>query len=143
MTGVLLGFVSNDSDKFMKLNRRVFVSWFEAWLINHVPRLIEQPKWFNDSFDIAEGDVVLFLKHEGSITGDYQYGMIDKVNRGNDEKVRSVNVRYRNAKEDIDTTAVRQLVMIHPIDNINLLCELHEIATVADMKQNMEIEGGH
>ena len=140
--------VSNELDKFMKLNRRVFASWFEAWLISHVPRLIEQPKWFNDSFDIAEGDVALFLKHEGSITGDYQYGMIDKVNRGNDEKVRSVNVRYRNAKEDIDRIThrtVRQLVMIHPIDDINLLSELHEIATIADMKQKMEIDGkgGH
>ena len=89
-----------------------------------MPRLIEQSKWFNDSFDFAEGDIVLFLKHEGSITGDYQYGMIDKVNHGNDKKRRSVNVRCRNANEDFDCIthrAVRQLVMIHPVDEINLL----------------------
>ena len=139
--------VSNDSDKILKQNEKVFTTWFEAWLISYVPKLIEQPKWFTDNFDISEGDVLLFLKHEGIIIGDYQYGMIAKVYRGSDNKIRTVDVKYRNSNENIDRIthrAVRKLVMIHPVDELDLLTELHEIATFADIKRKMEVEcNGH
>ena len=70
--------VSNNHDKFLRENQRIFESWFQAWLITHVPKLVDQPKWFNNTFDISEGDIVLFLKQEGKIVGSYQYGMIVK-----------------------------------------------------------------
>ena len=36
-----------------------------------------------------------------------------------------------------------ELVMIHPVDELNLLTELCEIATFADIKRKMEVENSH
>ena len=36
-------YVSNDSDKIITQNDKIMKSWFECWLVSHVPKLIEQP----------------------------------------------------------------------------------------------------
>ena len=38
--------VSNDSDKIIEQNANIMKACFECWLVSHVPKLIEQPKWF-------------------------------------------------------------------------------------------------
>ena len=38
--------VTGNLDRIMKENRKNFNSWFESWLISHVPRLMKHPKWF-------------------------------------------------------------------------------------------------
>ena len=134
--------VSSNPDKFLKTNESIFTAWFDAWLISHVPNLIEQPKWFTNDKDISEGDIILFLKEEGSFYSGYQYGMITKVHRSKDGRIRSADVKYRNSNESVDRMthrAVRQLVMIHPIDELNILTELHEISTAADIKLRLEL----
>ena len=74
--------VSVNIDKFLKGNEEIFNSWFTNWLICHVPRIIQQPKWFVNDRELVVGDVVLFLKHEGKVTGEYQYGMIKSIIKG-------------------------------------------------------------
>ena len=90
---------------------------------------------------MREGDIVLFLKKEGKVLSEtYQYGMIKSTNIGRDGKIRGVVVKYRNHNENIDREtyrAVRQLIMIHAVDELNLLRELGEIATLADMKMRL------
>ena len=122
-------------DKIIAENQRIFNSWFEIWLLSHVPRLMEQPKWFKNDRHLKEGDIVLFLKHESEISSSYQYGMIEAVEHGRDGRVRKVLVRYRNHSEDTDRTtyrSARSLVVIHPVDEINIIQELGQIASEVD-----------
>ena len=96
---------------------------------------MEQPKWFKNDRHLKEGDIVLFLKHESEIGSSYQYGMIEAVEHGRDGRVRKVLVRYRNHSEDTDRTtyrSARSLVVIHPVDEINIIQELGQIASEVD-----------
>ena len=129
--------VTSKPEKFMNSNLAIFQAWFENWLISCVPNLIHQPKWFRTDYDLKKGDLILFLKEEGSLVGSYQYGMIDEVEVGKDGKIRTVIVKYHNSNENHPRTtrrAVRELVMIHPVDELGIMEELGAVATYADIK---------
>ena len=69
--------------------------------------------------------------------------MVDAVEKGRDGKVRIVSVKYQNSNENIipkTCRAARELVVIHPIDELILMSELEEIATFADVKRKLELE---
>ena len=125
-------------DKIIESNAKIFNSWFENWLITHVPQLMDQPKWFKASRDLKEGDIVLFLKQESELCNVYQYGIVESVQRGRDGKFRKAVVRYRNHNEQVDRTtfrAARSLVVIHQVDEINVMQELGEIACQVDAER--------
>ena len=87
-------------DKILIENERIFTTWFENWLQNHVPKLLNQPKWFKTE-DIKKGDVVLFLKNESKLSSAYQFGIIESVEpTSTDGIIRKVSVKYRNSNED-------------------------------------------
>ena len=107
-------------------------SWFEAWLISHVPKLTHKSKWFRKDQDIKICDVVLFTKKDGSISSTYQYGMVHKIEPSIDGLIRKVVVKYRNNSENVDrftTRAVGELLIIHPIGEVHLMEELGKIST--------------
>ena len=127
--------VTENYDRTIRQNRQIFQAWFECWLLSHVPKLIEQPKWFRSDRDLKEGDIVLFLKQESELSSTYQYGAVNSLKKGRDEKIRQVEVRYRNNSENVDrftTRAVRSLIMIHPVDEITVMQELGDIAAKVD-----------
>ena len=129
--------VTSKPEKFLRTNLRIYQSWFENWLVSCVPKLIQQPKWFRTEYDLKIGDIVLFLKDEGNLAGSYQYGMVEGVELGKDGIIRTVKVKYQNSTEAHHRStrrAVRELVMIHPIDELNLNEELGKVSTYADMK---------
>ena len=133
-------YVTDDPSRFFEANEAIFNTWFQTWLVSHVPKLMSQPKWFSSQYHLKEGDIVLFLKKEGLLNTTYQYGMVKSVETGRDGKVRTVMVKYRNHNETFDREtrrAVRQLVMIHQVDELDILVELGNIATVADMKRKL------
>ena len=133
-------FVVSDPSKFFIENAKIFNSWFETWLTSHVPKLMNQPKWFRTDYDIKVGDIVLFLKKEGLLNSTYQYGMVKSVEVGKDEKIRTVILKYRNHHEAVDREtrrAVRQLVVIHKVDELDIIQELGTIATAVDMKKHL------
>ncbi len=122
-------------DKLMAENEKIYESWFENWLVNHVPKMMDQPKWFKSDKDLKEGDIVLFLKEESEICNRYQYGIIESVEKSRDEKIRKVVVRYRNHNEKVNRTtyrSARSLVVIHSTDEVDVLQELGEIALEVD-----------
>ena len=130
--------VTSDPSKIISQNNSIFVAWFEAWIISYVPKLIEQPKWFSNDKDLKVGDVVLFLKNEKEICNDYQYGMIAQIENSKDGKARTVKVKYRNCNENVDrftTRPTRQLVMIHPVDELNIIQELNKISRTVEEKR--------
>ena len=131
--------ITESYDKIIDANAKIFNSWFENWLVTHVPQLMNQPKWFQVGRDLKEGDIVLFVKHESEISNIYQYGTVDSVQRSRDGKFWKAVVRYRNHNEQVDCTtfrAARSLVVIHGVDEINIMQELGEIAcqVVAERK---------
>ena len=44
-------YVSNDSDKIIEQNANIMKTWFECWLVSHVPKLMEESKWFSSDRD--------------------------------------------------------------------------------------------
>ena len=135
--------VTSDPSKFFTENNDIFNCWFECWLTAHVPNLMHCPKWFNTDFHMKVGDVVLFLKKEGLLNETYQFGIIESVDISRDNKIRSANVKYRNHNEDFDRVTwrtVRQLIVIHRIDELDIVHELGKIATITDMKRKLHTD---
>ena len=128
--------VTGSTQKIIEENKKIFNSWFEAWLTSHVPKLMHQPKWFQSDRDIKICDIVLFIKKDGSIASTYQYGMIHEIEPSKDGLIRKVVVKYRNNNENVDrftTRAVRELVLIHPIDEVHIMEELGRMATTGSI----------
>ena len=115
-------------DVFIELNEQIFKTWFETWLISHVPQLVTQPKWFvNSKLHISPGDIVLFLKKDGRISGEYAYGMIHEVKESGDKIVRTVQVKFKNHNEEhfrYTKRSLRDLVIVHSIDKIDFIAEM-------------------
>ena len=103
---------------------------------------MHHPKWFQTDRDVKVGDVVLFLKQENQLSSTYQYGMISDLLKSSDEKILKATVRYRNSTEAVDRFTNRtmpQLIVIHPVDELNIMEELGKIATFADMLPKLTI----
>ena len=133
-------YVTDDPSKFFTENTDIFNCWFECWLTSHVPKLMEHPKWFKSDYHLHEGDIVLFLKKEGLLNDTYQYGMVSSTQTSRDGKIRSATIRYRNYNEEFDRKtqrSVRQLIVIHRVDELDIIHELGKIATIADMKKRL------
>jgi hypothetical protein len=66
---------------------------------------------------------------------------VKSIEVGRDQKVRTAIVRYRNHNEEFDREtrrAVRQLIVIHRVDELDIIHELGKIATMADMKMKLQ-----
>ena len=49
----------------------------------------------------------MFKRPEGALlAGEYKYGIVGEVNRGADNRIRSVVLRYKNADEEIEHKTV-------------------------------------
>ena len=122
--------------KLIQANSEIFRLWFESWLISYVPTLVQQPKWFNSDEDIKIDDVILFLKSDKTFDKQYQYGLVKNVVVGRDGKVREIEVEYQNHNETIKRCTikgVRDVVVIHPVDEIGIELELGAIASASGL----------
>ena len=120
--------VTGDIGKIIQNNNKVFEAWFKSWLISYVPTLMIQPKWFNSDRDPKKGDVILFLKSDKEFNKKYQYGIISdlKVSRGG--KIRQIEIEYQNHHEKVKrrtNRGTREIVVIHPLDELGLVRELN------------------
>ena len=130
--------LEGDYDKVIRNNQEIYDSWFEVWLLSHVPKLMEQPKWFRDDYHLKKGDIVLITKQESDISSQYRYGMVESVEIGRDGKVRGAHIRYRSHDSNTDRItyrAVRTMVVIHSVDEVNIMQELGEIAIGVDAEK--------
>ena len=90
-----------------------------------------QPKWYNSDRGAKVGDVVLFLESEKQFDKQYQHGMITGTKVSSDGKIREVEVEYHNYNENIKrrtNRGVREIVVIHPIDELSIMQELNALA---------------
>ena len=122
--------VKDDLRRIIESNREVYEVWFREWLVSCVPMLVEKPKWFVTERNICVGDVVLFLKSEQEFDPHYQYGIVTVTYESKDGIVRVVEVEYQNASENVKRTTkrgVRDLVVIHEVDEIGISSELDQL----------------
>ena len=57
-----------------------------------------------------------------------------------------VTVEYKNhngSTKRVTNRGTRDLIMIHPVDELNILQEFGEIATIADVKKRLENSTSH
>jgi len=118
--------ISNNFDKILTNNCRIFDSWFENWLVAHVPKLMSHPKWYNNTYELKEGDIVLFLKNESCLKNVYQYGVVASTEPSKDGIIRKVRVRYQTYR------STRKLVLIHSIGELDLINEMYKMAIYVD-----------
>ena len=124
--------VTGDVKKIIQAKNDLFETWFKCWLVSYVPTLVSQPKWFNSDRDSEIGDVVLFLKSDKEFDLQYQYGIIVETKVSRDGKIRQVEVEYRNHNENIKrrtNRGVREIVVIHPVDELGIMRELNALST--------------
>ena len=103
--------------------------------MSYVPTLVRQPKWFKTDRDIQVGDVVLFTKSDKEFEKLYHYGIIVTTFESKDGLVRVVEVQYQNSNEKVKRTTkrcVRELVVIHPVNDLGIQAELDEFAEQAE-----------
>ena len=127
--------LTRDVKKIVQTNRDIFSAWFQSWLVSYVPSLIDAPKWFRNNRNIAEGDVVLFSKSDKEFEDLYQYGIVKSVTPSKDGRIRKVEVEYQNSTEDTKRSTirgVRDLIIIHPVDEISLSKQLRDLAISSD-----------
>ena len=123
--------------RVIKENQRIFDCWFENWMLSHVPKLLKQQKWFRNDTPVKVDDIVLFLKQDGPISSDYKYGIVKTVEFSKDGLIRRALIQYRNENENVfreTFRSVRSIVVIHHVDEINLLKELGLAANKADVR---------
>ena len=76
------------------------------------------------------GDMVLILKSEREYDLQYQYRVVSSIHLGKDGYVREVDVGYQNHYETVKRVTqrgVRDLVILHSIDELNIYEELNEL----------------
>jgi len=123
--------------KIMKENEKIYDSWFEIWLLVHVPKLMRQQKWFESDI-VHVGDVVIFTKVDSVISKNYTYGMIIDLENGKDGLPRKAKIRYRNSNEEAfreTFRAVRGLVIIHRANESDIMTELGRMAKDVDFSR--------
>ena len=122
--------ISNDYKKIIHSNNEIFRGWFKAWLASYVPSLIERPKWHKSDHRIKIGDVILFLKSEREYDLQYQYGIVNSICQNKDGQVRRVTIEYKNHHENCRRSTrrgIRDIVLIHPIDELDTYEQLAEM----------------
>eukprot|EP00794_Sanderia_malayensis_P016360 gene16360-biopygen12053 len=127
--------------KILKENEKVFNSWFEVWLLVHVPKLMKQSKWF-DSDSINVGDVILFTKQESLLSNRYTYGIVKELEYGEDKLPHKAKIMYRNENESVKREtyrSVRKLVVIHPVDECDFMTELEMCKATRNQKKLEEM----
>ena len=122
--------ISHDLRRIIENNSAIVKTWFNEWLISYVPTLLDKPKWFVSDRDICVCDVVLFVKSEQEFDRQYQYGIVVTAILSRDGLIRVVEIEYQNNAEDFKRRTkrgVRDVVVIHPIDEIGISEELHDL----------------
>ena len=123
--------VTHDVRRIIESNVEIFTLWFKEWMVSYVPELVDQPKWFVSDRSIAVGDVVLLLKSEKEFDLQYQYGIVVQTIEGRDGLIREVMVEYQNHGENTKrrtNRGVKELIVIHAVDEIGIAQELAEMA---------------
>ena len=106
-------------------------SWFKIWAETMVPKLLFKPKWFKTEKELKVGDLVYFPRAESKLDKKWMMGVVDSVEHGRDGLIRMVDIRYKNASQNIfqmTNRTIRKVVKVWGIEDIHLDEDLAEVA---------------
>jgi hypothetical protein len=111
--------------------------------VQHFKKKLKKPnKWMKTTVNVREGDIVIFKRDPDNPVGTciWRIGRIRTAEKSRDDKVRTVEIEYRNYKErEMRTTrrAVRTIAVIHKEQDMDFVGEL--AAVNAEMNLLLQI----
>ena len=81
-----------DSPKLWRRTQALTNMFWSRWVKEYVPLLTERSKWFNNSRNLKQGDVVLVTDTQKN-RGQWLMGRVEHVHQGKDGTVRSVDLK--------------------------------------------------
>jgi hypothetical protein len=135
-------FPTGPKDVMQKVEE-VYDAFFRIWNVSAVPRLIPQPKWFRDSPELRQEDVVWFQKTESELSSDWTVGQVDSVTRSKDGVVRRACIRYYNHTENkprYTDRAVRSLVRLFNVEDNYFVSDMAAVeAMIFDLDNKQKV----
>ena len=116
--------------KILESMERIEEVWWETWKNLKIGDYIPKPnKWLKTTDNVREGDIVIFKRDPDNPVGTciWRIGRIKTAEKSRDDKVRTVEIEYRNYKErELRTTrrAVRTIAVIHKEQDMDFVGEL-------------------
>ena len=132
---------------YLKLVQETYKSWYDLWNISVLPKMIPQPRWFKDSKQIKQGDVIMFQKVDNVLSSDWTVGQVESVVRSKDGAIRRVEVRYHNGGPGPELTqnemdpkftdrAVRALVRLFNVEDNYYVEDMAEVERIIGDLEN-------
>ena len=118
-------------ERIIETNNEIYSAWFKCWLMEYVPTLMTQQKWFKTDPKLSVGDIVLMKRAEKELETSYRYGKIKELKYSQDGIARSAVVEYQNAEEQVKRTTtrgIRELILIQHIENAGLEVDTEELS---------------
>ena len=69
--------------------------FWHRWMMECAPALVIRQKWHVSRRNLSPGDVVM-IADSNAVRGEYRLALVDKVKVGQDGKVRSCTLKYKN-----------------------------------------------
>ena len=118
---------------YLKKVEETYKAWFEIWNVSMLPKMIPQPRWFKDSKQVKQGDVIMFQKVANELSSDWTVGQIESVVRSKDGAIRRVEVRYHNQSDKepkFTDRAVRSLVRLFNVEDNYYIEDMAEVEKI-------------
>ena len=135
--------VYNPSE-YLDINQKIEEAWWAVWKEQKLADLIPAPpKWKEGNPEVAVGDVVAFVRDQSQLGGlSTRLGLVDEIERGRDDVIRRVKIKYKNAGEKefrYTRRSVRNIAVIHHEADLDLPGKLslaQQQASVEFTRQN-------
>ena len=92
---------------------RLFKMWYQLWNTIYVPHMLEKQKWFENSEDLYEDDVVLFKLRESEMSVEWVPGKVELVRTGRNGRSRECIILYKSVG-----TTDRMITIERPIREV-------------------------
>ena len=110
--------------------------FWKRWAEQVTPEAIIRQKWHEQGRNLMEGDIVL-IHDKGPIKGKYTLGIVDSVDKSQDQLVRSVKVGYMvpNGKDrSSEYTGGKRIVVSRSIQKLTLLLPVEDQDTMLQIR---------
>ena len=124
----------NGPKDYIKKVEDTYEAFYQIWNKVMIPRMIPQPKWFQNSKDLKPDDVVFFKKIENDLSSSWTVGQVEDVIKSKDGEVRRANIRYHNHGESdkpkFTDRAVRTLVRLFSLEDSYFVRDMAEVEKI-------------
>ena len=91
-------------------------NFWKRWSREVFPNLVIEPKWHVERRNLKVGDVVM-IQDSNTLRSEWKLGVVENVLKSKDERVRNVEVRYKNDQTDVTVKrAVQRLIVLVPVE---------------------------